>query len=221
MATLDTFMQDISLFMTSQKFIANLSSVSTEDRTKIGASKVRGKAIINTLAYIKTNFQKNEYEKLISKLEIPTQILLRKKIIENDWYQLAILIELNIHIVNLFLKGDIHKLQALGEYGGEHLISVMKIIKLKLSDIKATAEFIKDLLEWYYIPATVLITTCENKHIAFELNEIFDPSHTIIERFSGIIKAILRKRGFKHIEINSQIVKNKADSYILQAIWAD
>ena len=214
-------MQDTILFMTTQNFIDNLSSVSIEDRTKIGNSKVRGKAIINTLAYVKTNFKKSGYESLISKLEIPTQILLRKKLVDTDWYQLAILIELNIHIVNLFFKGNVTKIKGLGEYGGEELLSSFKAMKLKLSDIKATADFIKELLEWYYIPATVTIKTCENKHIALELNELFDPTHTIIERFSGIIKSILRKRGFNHIEINYQILNNPEDSYILQAIWAD
>ncbi len=214
-------MQDISLFMTSQKFIDNLSSVSIQDRTKIGNAKVKGKAIINTLTYIKTNFQTSGYETFISKLEIPTQILLRKKLNENEWYQLAILIELNIHIVNIFFKGDISKLQHLGIYGGEHLLTAFNAIKLKFSDIKATADFIKQEFENYYIPARVTIKVCENKHITFELNELFDPTHTIIERLIGILKAILGKRGFKHIEINSQILQEPEDSYVIQAIWAD
>jgi hypothetical protein len=207
--------------MTSQKFIDNLSSVSIEDRTKFANSKVRGKAIINTLAYVKLNFDKEGYEKLISSLEISSQILLRKKLVENDWYQLAILIELNINIVNLFLKGDVKKLQSLGEYGGESLLSLMKQIKLRMSDIQATAEFIKETLEWYYLPATITIKTCEEKHLAFEFNHLFDPSHSIIERFTGIIKTILKKRGFAHIEVTAQTLKKPEDSYLIQAIWAD
>lgn len=208
------------MFMTVPKYLENFNTITTEERTKLSNSKVRGKALINTLNFLKTKFGNSDIESLINTLDIPTQIQLRKRIDENEWYQLHILIELNIHIANQYYKSEAAKLIEMGEFGGNTLMGTFMALKLKLTDIKSAAEFIKSQLEWYYMPASVQIITCESKHLNFECNELYDPSNTIIYRFAGIVKAILRIKGFEFIEVNIAKSDSREDSYTIQVIWA-
>lgn len=207
--------------MTTIQMIETFSEDKLGDRTKLNNSRVKGKVLLQTVEFIKQEFKSAGFEQLISKLDISLQIVLRKNIDPTEWYSITNLIDLTTAISSLFYNDDFSKSTLIGKYAGEKLVTGFTGMKLKFYSFEKLATFLKQTLESYYLTANISVKSVDSKHLIIDCSNLFDPSGSILYRFTGIVEAVLTHKGLNGLKVSFRKDLLVADSFSIQAIWAD
>lgn len=204
--------------MTSTYFIENLSKNRLKDRTKLSNSKVKGLLLRYTVEFIENTYSKSTLETIIAKLELPHQIVLRKKIDMDDWYSISLLIDLHFHIeAQQSNKKDLF--QQIGKFDAKQSLSFMQKMKLKVSSGEPLYKEICNLLEHSFLPIKINVTEANDKHVTLNVCELFDPSDSIIKRLAGSLSHYLEISGKQKVSVTIKDDLDSEDCYSIQSIW--
>ncbi|TNE71459.1 hypothetical protein EP331_09420 [bacterium] len=204
--------------MTTSYLIESLSKDRLKDKTIINNTVVKGLLIKSTLESIQSIAGSKELNRVITNLEIPQQIALKKRIDTNEWYPVHLMIDLLLQLDHVIGKTDQEIINKIGASDIHSLFTTVEKVKMKFLSTPSLLEFASKKIESLILPAKVQVVSISSNHTNIIINNFFDPSNLMINRVKGMLKVLLQNSGKSNVSI--QIQESDIEySYHLSCIW--
>lgn len=165
--------------------------------------EVKGSVIASIPSFIEKKFGNTGLTKWMNKISDEARQIFSKKIIEDEWYPLAVtLTEPMANIAQIFYSWDLKKASwELGRFSADYSVSNMKKLFFKFGSTKFFLGKAADFMDGYYRPAKIIAISVEDGEGIFHITKFDEIEKTVEFRIAGWIERVLEIANNKNISV--------------------
>jgi len=164
-------------------------------------ARVKGTAVISSLAYLKERLGAEKYTQIFSGLSVEAQAALGSTILPSNWYEFS-------HLLELMKRAEVHlprgaKSMAweMGRYSAESGLSTVYKIFFRVADVSFILKKTAQVFSNYYDSGTMETVSITDKSALVSLRGFDQPSVHFCDRLLGWMERTVEMTGAKNVRM--------------------